>query len=245
MRCFQRGVITVLSYPRSAVRVSLLGAFLCWCLQAGCCPTTSQHPLSDPLNPRCDERLLGVWYAGDEREDVYIHVGMRDDGLTEAHVVEHHTGGSVRVSEPLRVFPANVCGHDFLNVVYTSSGLEQSPTTEYILVRYELSGDGTTLSLYSWDERFIDEAIQKDELQGEITFQDVPVDETSGLRISKVSCTRITEGMDGLVHFIRTCGPKRVFNDLLGTFARVHPKGPVPTEDKRQDASPAGGSARP
>jgi hypothetical protein len=189
--------------------------------------------------------LLGVWYAGDEREDVYIHVGKQDDAFTEAHVVEHHTGGSVRVSEPLRVFPANVCGHDFLNVVYTSSGLEHGSTAEYILVRYELSGDRATLSLYCWDERFIEEAIRKDELQGEITFQDIPVDETSGLRISKVSCTRITEDTEGLVHFIGTCGPKRVFNDLLGTFERVHPKGSLTTEDKRQDESPAWGAVRP
>jgi hypothetical protein len=207
------------------VRAALLGAFLCWGLQAGCCPTTSQRPLSDPANPRCDERLLGVWYAGDAREQVYIHVGRTDDALTEVHVVEHHTGGSVRVSKTLHAFPSNVCGHDFLNVVYTSSGLGPGSTAEYILVRYELSGGDATLSLYCWDERFIEEAIRKDELQGEITFQDVPVDETSGLRISKVSCTRITEDTDGLVHFLRTCGPAKVFNDLLGTFQRVRPKG--------------------
>ncbi len=225
MRGTRHGVFTVRSCPRPAVRAALLGAFLCWGLQAGCCPTTSQRPLSDPANPRCDERLLGVWYAGDAREQVYIHVGRTDDALTEVHVVEHHTGGSVRVSKTLHAFPSNVCGHDFLNVVYTSSGLGPGSTAEYILVRYELSGGDATLSLYCWDERFIEEAIRKDELQGEITFQDVPVDETSGLRISKVSCTRITEDTDGLVHFLRTCGPAKVFNDLLGTFQRVRPKG--------------------
>ncbi len=224
MHCTRQGVITVRSSPRPAVRATLLGAFLCWCLQAGCCPTTSLHPLSDPATPRCDERLLGVWYAGDAREQVYIHVGRRDDALTEVLVVEHHTGGSVRVSEPFLAFPANVCGHDFLNVVYTSSGLEPGSTAEYILVRYELSDGEDTLSLYCWDERFIEEAIRKDELQGEITFQDIPVDETSGFRISKVSCTRITEGTDGLVRFVRTCGPARLFNDLLGTFQRIRPK---------------------
>jgi len=172
-------------------------------------------------------------------------VGKRDDALTEVHVVEHHTGGSVRVSEPLRVFPASISGHDFLNVVYTSSGLENGSTAEYILVRYELSDDDATLSVYCWDERLIEEAIGKDELKGEITFQDIPMDETSGLRISKVSCTRITEATDGLVRFIRSCGPKRVFNDLLGTFERVHPKGAVPTGDKRRDESPSGGAVRP
>ncbi|MEE8516848.1 MAG: hypothetical protein V3T02_09450, partial [Alphaproteobacteria bacterium] len=55
---------------------------------AACVPETV-HPLADPAQAKVDSRLIGLWSARIDNEDVFLHFIPRSDGWTEIVTVSY------------------------------------------------------------------------------------------------------------------------------------------------------------
>jgi hypothetical protein len=189
------------------------------CMFCGCCPTTSLHPLSDPDNPKFDERLSGAWLLSDDHGRTYLHIGKGEGRFTEIRFVEHRSDGSLDTGA-FKAFPSFIDGECFLNI--TSAEQTEESFDGYIFVMYGfIENDRLTLTI--WDEQAIENAIRSGLLKGEITDQ-----RNGGQgRESKVKvpCVRITDDSQSLVRFMMSYGKKKLFNNGLGTFERIRGNG--------------------
>lgn len=188
------------------------------CMFSGCCPTTSLHPLSDPDNPKFDERLFGVWQANDDSGRTYLHIGKVEGKYTEIRFVEHRSDGSLDTGVFI-AFPSFIDGESFLNI--KSAVLTEGRFDGYIFVMYGFI-DSDRLALTNWDEQAIENAVRSGLLKGEIT------DQRNGGQGRepkvKVQCVRITDDSGSLVRFITSYGKRKIFNNPLGTFERISGK---------------------
>ncbi len=185
------------------------------CMLSGCCPTTSLHPLSDPDNPKFDERLSGAWLLSDDNGRTYLHIGKGEGRYTEIRFVEHRSDGSLDTGAFI-AFPSFIDGECFLNI--TSAVQTEESFDGYIFVMYGFI-DSDRLTLTIWDEQAIENAIRNGLLKGEIT------DQRNGGQGReskvKVQCVRITDDSQSLERFVTSYGIKKIFNNHLGTFERI------------------------
>ena len=111
-------------------------------LLAGC--PESVHPSSDPAAATQDPALFGVWQSTFEDEEMYLHVGPAERGMTRAVTVEHKKkGGQVKV-EAYTAFPSRLEGLSMLNLRADDDG-----TRGYSLFKYEVSKKKLTLWMTS------------------------------------------------------------------------------------------------
>lgn len=96
-------------------RTLAASAVLALCAVLSGCPE-SVHPLSDPATAAHDPALFGVWHGTFDEDEMYLHVGPADHGMTKAVAVEHkQRDGDVKV-ERYVAFPGTVGKLALLNV---------------------------------------------------------------------------------------------------------------------------------
>lgn len=118
-------------------------AILSLCTLLAACPE-SVHPISDPAAAAHDPALFGVWHSTFEDEEMYVHVGPAERGVTRAVTVEHKKkGGEVKV-ERYTAFPSRLEGLSMLNLRADDDG-----TRGYSLLKYEVNKKKLTLWMTS------------------------------------------------------------------------------------------------
>lgn len=175
-----------------AVCVTLLGA--------GCGPAEFQNPLSDPAAAKHDTRLAGSWISREENEDTKMRIRAQDAGMSELVVDSKQ--------DPLQftMFVTDLDGKGYMNLKATGSQKDVGPN--YLIARYELSGDGSTLSLRLTEENYLEKAIGEGKLQGKITTE------------GSTKNILVTESTEKLAEFVRTSDPEQLFGETL-TFKKA------------------------
>lgn len=145
-----------------------LAALAICALMAGC--PESVHPASDPAQATPDPVLYGVWRGTFEGDEVYVHVGPGERGMTKATMVTHEKKGALKTERYL-AFPTRLGKLDLLNVRQVDEG---GDLRGYVLFRYQASGRKLTLWMLSYGA--VREDIKAGKLKG--TAEDGPYGET-------------------------------------------------------------------
>ncbi len=181
-------------------------------LLAACVPR-SMHPLSDPELARVDTRLVGLWSARIEEDDVYLHFVPRADGWTEVVSVSYNTdraGGDWLV---FRMVATRIDGRDFMSLKFIAEANERAHSEFFHLARYRLSRDGE-LTIWTMPQEAAAKAIQAG-LAGKIR---------KGRFGDDVLLTATTTD---LASYLSRAGDGSLFSNRLAVFRRVHNGGAV------------------
>lgn len=112
-------------------------------LMAGC--PESVHPVSNPARAAHDHALFGVWHGTFDGDEVYLHVGPGERGMTSATMVEHRKDGRVKTERYL-AFPSRLERFAVLNV----TPLDDARVRGYTLMKYEVAKKKLTLWMLSY-----------------------------------------------------------------------------------------------
>lgn len=126
-------------------RIAAALAALAVCSLLAGCPE-SVHPASDPAQATPDPGLHGVWHGSFEGDEVYVHVGPGERGMTEATVVTHQKKGALKTERYL-AFPTRLGKLDLLNVRQIDAN---GDLRGYVLFRYQASARKLTLWMLSY-----------------------------------------------------------------------------------------------
>jgi len=127
------------------IRVSAVCATLALCVLMCGCPE-SVHPLSDPAGAAPDAALFGVWHGSFDGDEIYLHVGPGERGMTKATMVEHDKRGGIK-TERYVAFPTQLEGLVMLNVRAVG---ESDNERGYTLFKYEVASRKLTLWMLSY-----------------------------------------------------------------------------------------------
>jgi hypothetical protein len=187
----------MLGMTRRTPVAAILG--LC-ALLAGC--PESVHPVSDPAAAAHDPALFGVWHGVFDGDDMYLHVGAMERGMTGAVTVEHkRKGGDVKV-ERYTAFPSRLEGLAMLNV--RADGGDRG----YSLFKYELGKNKLTLWMTS--AVAVREDIKAGKLKGSAAE-------------GQFGETRITASSAQIAAWLQAADKKRLFDKPL-VFKRLRPR---------------------
>jgi hypothetical protein len=120
-------------------RLSIAVLALCGLL-AGC--PESIHPLGDPAKAAPDPALFGVWHGTFDGDEIYLHVGPADRGMTQAVMVEHREKDGAIKLERYVAFPTQLGKLAMLNVRRVD---EPDTDRGYNLFRYQVDKKKLTL----------------------------------------------------------------------------------------------------
>jgi hypothetical protein len=177
---------------RRPLSVLLLGA----CALLGGCPE-SIHPASDPATAAAEPSLHGSWHGSFDGDEVWLHVGPGDRGMTQAVLVEHKEKGGAIKTEHYVAFPTRLGRLTVLNVRRTD---EVDHDRGWSLMKYEAGRKKLTL----WMTSFA--AVRDDILAGKL--QGKAAEGTFGE-------TLITAPSAELVKYLQAADPKRLFDKPL------------------------------
>jgi len=113
-------------------------------LMCGC--PESVHPISDPARAALDPALFGVWHGTFDGDEIYLHVGQGERGMTKATMVEHDKKGGIK-TERYVAFPTQLDGLAMLNVRAVGEG---DTVRGYTLIKYEVTSRKLTLWMLSY-----------------------------------------------------------------------------------------------
>ena len=174
-----------------------LCALLCGCPE-------SVHPLSDPATAAPDPALFGVWHGSFDGDEMYLHAGPGDHGMTRAIQVEHKKKGDVATAR-YAAFPSRLGKMSLLNVRNPDEGAD---FRGYLLFRYEVKGPRLTLWMLSM------KAAREDIKAGKLAGK------AEG---GEYGDTLITASSAALRAYLKEGDPKRLFDKPLA-FRRVAAK---------------------
>lgn len=122
----------------AAAVAALLAAALCGCPE-------SVNPVADPSRAAPDPALFGVWHGTFDGDDMYLHVGPGERGMTRAVQVEHKKKGNIETAQ-FAAYPTRIGKLDLLNVRQTDGVAD---FRGYLFFRYQLKGAKLTLWMLS------------------------------------------------------------------------------------------------
>jgi hypothetical protein len=128
------------------IRMPATCAMLALCALLCGCPE-SVHPLSDPASAAPDPALFGAWRGSFDGDEVYLHVGPGERGMTQATMVEHDKKGGIKTERHV-AFPTRLEGLAMLNVRAVGEG---NSVRGYTLFKYEVASRKLTLWMLSYD----------------------------------------------------------------------------------------------
>jgi hypothetical protein len=175
-------------------------AMLALCALASGCPE-SVHPVSDPAKAAPDAALFGVWHGTFDGDEIYLHVGGGDQGMTKSTMVEHRKDGAIKTERYL-AYPTRLEGLAVLNVQPLAEG---DKFRGYSLFKYEVTARKLTLWMTSYAA--VREDIKAAKLKG------VAEDGAYGE-------TRITASSAELASYLQAADQARLFDKPLA-FKRV------------------------
>jgi len=179
---------------RAAVRVGVLAsAVVALGALLSACPE-SVHPIADPAAAVPDPALFGAWHGTFDEDEMYLHVGPADHGMTKAVTVEHKKkDGDIKVEHYL-AFPTKLGKLGFLNV-HPAGDVERE--RGYVLFRYAVEKKKLTLWMLSYA------AARQDIKAGKLAgiAEDGPYGET-----------RITASSEALAKYLQDSDPARLFD---------------------------------
>jgi len=137
----------------------------------------TKNPLSDPQKSKADDRLAGVWrFRGDGGEMNYYHIGHAGAKLPASVMrvvsVQHLPDGTMQSGE-LLVFPTTIGDKAYLNVteakppqlkLLEETGWIDETFNEYLLLRYQITGDVLTIQLI--DQEAKKRAVEAGKIKG-------------------------------------------------------------------------------
>lgn len=165
------------------------------------CPE-SIHPISDAAQAAPDPALYGVWHGRFDGDEMYLHVGPAERGMTRAVMVEHKAkDGSIKV-ERYVAFPTQLGKLAMLNVKAVD---DPDRDRGYSLFRYQVEKKKLTLWMTSYAA--VREDIKAGKLAGKA--EDKPYGDTV-----------ITAPGGELAKYLQDSDPKRLFDRPL-VFRRI------------------------
>ena len=214
---------------RAALVFLLVGLTLLAC--SG--PPESRVALSEPGETPYDERLVGIWYAIDGQETIYLHISPRKE---TAYLDVVGIFAVFRESDPVRWIRATahaskIDGRTYYNVQrvagagvdYTAPG--ESPG--FIVVRADVTGrDAISLNFMSWpdgDNLISDYPLRDFLKKGRVIGREVE----GKYRDKKVPYLMLNLSRPELVDLIREVTPERLFKEILKEvirFRRLKPE---------------------
>jgi len=151
----------------------------------GCVPV-SDYPLTLSGNQKLEMSLIGTWWGGEGDEISYVHIGqMESSAYLHVLCVQIDKKGSLERME-FSGHISSIAGNTYLNL--TAINKQGAMNTDYLLVKYQQSGDTCHFALMS--QKVTRQAIEKGRLRGKVK---------SNLWSSSV---RITEGPEKLRQFV-------------------------------------------
>jgi hypothetical protein len=181
-------------------RLAATGAVLLLGLLLAGCPE-SVHPITDPAKAAADPALHGAWHGTFDDEEIYLHVGPGERGMTKATLVEYGKEAKIKTERYL-AFPSAVGRLALLNVRRVD---EPERSRGYTLFKYRVAGGKLTLWMLSY-------AAARDDIKaGKLTgkAEDGPFGETL-----------ITAPSAELAKYLQEGDPARLFDKPL-VFNRV------------------------
>jgi hypothetical protein len=174
------------------------------------CITYSDNPLTDPLKEPLDRSICGTWFAKDNDEVVYLHIGMDfESKLLRLTMIDFHLdGGQMEVSDFIGHTTA-VGGSKYLNVRYVHPSSESSG---YLFVKYQLENNQLGISLSEND--VLTEAVKRGLLKGIVGEQKMFAD------------VHITEDQDKLLKFVMA-NDKELFKEMHFLHRLIPPDLPM------------------
>jgi hypothetical protein len=166
------------------------------CLLLTACPE-SIHPLSDPAAAAHDPALFGVWHGTFDGDEVYLHIGPAEHGMTHAVLVEHRAKGGAPKVERYAAFPTQLGKLAMLNVRRID---EPDTDRNYSLMKYRV--DRKKLTLWMTSFAAVRDDIRAGKLAGKATE-------------GQFGDTRITASSEALAKYLRESDEQRLFDKPL------------------------------
>ena len=127
------------------MRSAVTSVMLALCVVLSGCPE-SVHPLSDPAAAAPDPALFGVWHGTFDGDEIYLHVGPGERGMTRATAVTHEKKGALK-TERYVAFPTALKDLAMLNVRVLDGG---DTPHGYTLFKYQADKRKLTLWMLSY-----------------------------------------------------------------------------------------------
>jgi acyl-coenzyme A thioesterase PaaI-like protein len=119
-----------------------------------CDPASFKNPLTDPAKAKVDGKLTGTWGARDESTEFVLFVQPTQQGKVDVTLVGRGTNDGVS-HMTWRGMTSTVGGKTYLNLqekFFTDNwGNKYEVKPDYIVVRYELTGDTLKLNYLDGD----------------------------------------------------------------------------------------------
>jgi len=182
------------------IRKLVTVAALALCALLGACPE-SVNPISDPTTAAHDPALFGVWHGSFDGDEIYLHVGPGERGMTRAILVEHDKKGAIK-TERYVAFPTQLGKLAMLNVRRVD---EVDHDRGYTLFKYQ--ADKRKLTLWMTAYAAVRDDIKAGKLKGKAE------DEAYGE-------TYISASGPELAAYLQEGEPARLFDKPL-VFTRI------------------------
>ena len=168
----------------------------------GCYPEFT-NPLSEPLESKVDERLLGTWYIKDGKEVGYLHIERRLDNLTNITIIEGDENRVKIDKESMYTMFASKIGNSFYMNLQDDSLRENN---KYVIVKY-LINDKEELFIWMMDNQQFAKDIESNRLSGEVPKK-------------RFSPAQITDSTSALTTYLSSADHSSAFY-LLGKFKKI------------------------
>lgn len=176
------------------------GAVLALCAGLVGCPE-SVNPLSEPSSAAPDPALFGAWHGRFDGDEMYLHAGPGERGMTRVVQVEHKKKGDIETAR-YAAFPTRVGRLQLLSVRRIDDGADYRG---YLLFRYEQKG--ATLRLWMLSMKTVRDDIAAGKLRGKAGE-------------GAYSETLITASGEELAKYLQEGDAARLFAEPL-TFRRI------------------------
>jgi hypothetical protein len=137
-------------------------------LLPGCLPE-SRNPVTPVEAAVADDRLIGLWSARVEDENLFLHVLKADHNKLDILVVSHHRDGSGAIDH-YQGHVSALGDRRFVNLqpVEDSTVDDSNPDLSFLIVGYELAGPDRLVARFLAEQPLVD-GIASGALSGEVT----------------------------------------------------------------------------
>ena len=197
--------------------VRLCAAVLLLLILTACGPAESVNPLSDPLQAKHDEELLGTWAGRNEDDTILMHFVPAKKSFTHIVLVGRGKDGADILT--YEMFPTSIGKNRYMNVrnwkpkPQAGGKKEDASGKRFFFTKYEIAED--ILTIWTTKNGTIRKAIEQQKLEGEIR---------KGKHFTSVT---ITDSSGNLSRFVQSTEHEILF-ELFMKFKKVEIEFPLP-----------------
>lgn len=155
----------MLSLSRISKRILQSIIMLSLALLMSGCLVESGVPLSPPVPLAADDPLIGTWvHTKKEGETTYLHIGNKGEAANIIMIA--FSRDALEENQTFAASTTTLEGNHYLSLLFPEEASSDKKPPHYLILKYRISADGKTLSLWMANLQFFADAVKNGEIAG-------------------------------------------------------------------------------